>query len=110
VAGGLTYSGVTPGSEHTCGVTTGGLAYCWGWRYYGALGDGSPLGDVSPPRLTPIAVVGGLSFSRLNTGGAHTCGVTTASSAYCWGANNAGQLGDDTQSNSSGPVAVVGSN
>jgi hypothetical protein len=37
VAGGLQFGGVSPGGDHTCGVTTDKRAYCWG----GLLGDGT---------------------------------------------------------------------
>src|SRR5712691_2778565 len=30
VSGGLTFASVSAGGGHTCGVTTGGAAYCWG--------------------------------------------------------------------------------
>ena len=53
---------VTAGGEVTCGVTTGGAAYCWG-SGYGAIGDGT--GDGS---WTPRAVTGGLSFKSLSPG------------------------------------------
>jgi alpha-tubulin suppressor-like RCC1 family protein len=105
VAGGLQFSGVSPSAEHTCGVTTGSRAYCWGWRYYGQLGDGSPLGDYT--RLSPVAVVGGLRFSAVSAGRDHTCGVTTGNVGYCWGQNNAGQLGDGSQTTTSTLVAVA---
>jgi alpha-tubulin suppressor-like RCC1 family protein len=38
----------------------------------------------------------------------HTCGLATDGTAWCWGANNSGQLGDQTQSNATIPVAVRG--
>jgi alpha-tubulin suppressor-like RCC1 family protein len=38
----------------------------------------------------------------------HTCGVTTAGAAYCWGLNNFGQLGDNSTTNRTSPVAVTG--
>jgi len=106
VAGGLQFNGVSPSEEHTCGVTTGSRAYCWGWSYYGVLGDGSQLGD-GPARLSPVAVVGGISFSAVSAGPGHTCGVTTGNAGYCWGQNNAGQLGDGSQTTTSTPVAVA---
>ena len=33
----------------------------------------------------------------LTAGGAHTCGLTTASVAFCWGSNSGGQLGNGTK-------------
>jgi alpha-tubulin suppressor-like RCC1 family protein len=87
-------------------VTPGGAAYCWGYNYYGELGDGSALGDAG--HLTPVAVTGGLVLTSVSAGQPHSCGVTTAARAYCWGADNAGQLGDGSSTTTSTPVAVVG--
>ena len=53
----------------------------------GALGYGATSG-----RTSPVEVAGGLVFRQINAGLAHTCAVTTADKAYCWGAN--GRLGD----------------
>jgi alpha-tubulin suppressor-like RCC1 family protein len=65
----------------------------------GALGDASTV-----DRFVPAAVVGGISFVMLSSGvktpagstGTHTCGITVIGAAYCWGANDLGQLGDGT--------------
>lgn len=38
VLGGHTWAQIGPGKEHTCGLTTGGAAYCWGRDRYGRLG------------------------------------------------------------------------
>jgi alpha-tubulin suppressor-like RCC1 family protein len=32
---------VSAGSWHSCGVATNNRAYCWGWNYDGAIGDGT---------------------------------------------------------------------
>src|SRR2546428_428973 len=48
-----------------------------------------------------------LIFAAIEAGSQHTCGVTTASSAYCWGANDYGQLGDGTTTTRSSPVLVA---
>jgi alpha-tubulin suppressor-like RCC1 family protein len=94
---------VSAGNGHTCGVTTGGVAYCWGSNAFGKLGDGADSRST-----TPVAVAGGLSFASVSAGGNHTCGVTTGGDAYCWGWNNTGQLGNGTTTNSSVPVGVSG--
>jgi alpha-tubulin suppressor-like RCC1 family protein len=39
------------GQYHTCGVTLGNVAYCWGLNSEGQLGDGT-----TTTRLTPVAV------------------------------------------------------
>jgi alpha-tubulin suppressor-like RCC1 family protein len=105
VAGGLRFRQVIAGrGSHTCGVTIGGRAYCWGRNKYGQLGDGT---EYRP--LAPVAVVGELQFNWVAPGGEHTCGVTTGSLAYCWGWNYPfGTLGNGTTNQSWTPVAVAG--
>jgi len=100
---GLTFAMVSAEGGHTCGVTTGGAAYCWGFNSFGELGDGT----VSP-RTSPVAVQGGLTFAAVSAGGGYTCGVTTSGAAYCWGENDNGQLGDGTTTGRTTPVLVLG--
>ena len=54
---------------------------------------------------------GGRAWTTIAAAGSQTCGVTTASVAYCWGENSAGQIGDGASggaSNRSAPVLVAG--
>jgi hypothetical protein len=69
----FTYSSnpsLTAGTAHTCGLTSGGTACCWGANDHGQLGDGSTTN-----RLTPVAAAGGLAFASLTARGHHTCGL-----------------------------------
>ena len=74
---------------------------------------------VSEGTATLSAAVGGttgtatvtvlpFTFSALEAGGYHTCGLANGGRAYCWGDNNAGQLGDGTQTGRVKRVAVLG--
>jgi alpha-tubulin suppressor-like RCC1 family protein len=101
--GGVTFTAVFTEYQHSCGLTSGGQAYCWGLNGNGQLGDNS-----TTTRKTPVAVSqsGGLTFVTLSTGAAHTCGLDSSGAAYCWGFNSNGQLGTSNTTSSLVPVAV----
>jgi alpha-tubulin suppressor-like RCC1 family protein len=107
VAGELTFTALTAGGGHTCGLDGSGAAWCWGYDRYGQVGDGD---DGQGDEFAPVQVVGGHTFAALAGGGSHTCGIDTAGSAWCWGMDYHGQVGDgdDGQEDESTPVQVVG--
>jgi alpha-tubulin suppressor-like RCC1 family protein len=49
---------------------------------------------------------GDLVFAQLSAGGSHSCGLTAAGAAYCWGYNPDSRLGDSTTTHQPAPVAV----
>lgn len=117
VGGGLTFISIdgatnlgSGGETHTCGVATSGTAYCWGHPADGVLGDGSTM-----VRADPGAVSGSISFQSVTTGfglntplARHSCGLSSTGTAYCWGYNVTGALGDGTNSQRSVPTLVLG--
>ncbi len=66
VVGGHAFSQLAAGDDHTCGLDGAGQAWCWGLGTdSGTLGDG----DSSDHRTgTPVAVVGGHTFTSLTAG------------------------------------------
>ena len=114
MSGGHTFAALSGGSQYTCGVTTTGAAYCWGFGDYGQLGNG--INTSSP---TPVAVSGGHIFTTVSAGTFATCGVTTAGAAYCWGLDVYGEIGNGAPTDAGpaqcglyfcypSPVAVAG--
>ncbi|HEY9514302.1 MAG TPA: hypothetical protein VIQ74_01380 [Gemmatimonadaceae bacterium] len=108
VVGGYSFASLTSTGVHTCGLTTEGDAYCWGWESAGELGNGKSGTFDSQP--APVAVLGGLRFSVMAGGTSHTCAITSAGEPYCWGNDFEGQVGDNNSSEGyrSTPVAVSG--
>jgi alpha-tubulin suppressor-like RCC1 family protein len=47
---------------------------------------------------TGLPAAAALEFVQVSAGGDHSCGVTVAHEAYCWGSNDAGELGIGTTS------------
>jgi alpha-tubulin suppressor-like RCC1 family protein len=82
---------ISTGRLTTCALNSAGDAFCWGLNQFGEVGD--TLLPLSTRQLTPNRVVGGVKFSTVVAGWLHTCGISTAGIAYCWGNNTSGQLG-----------------
>jgi alpha-tubulin suppressor-like RCC1 family protein len=106
VSGQLTFLQITSGGQHTCGLDSSGTAWCWGGSGYLGGATGTDTCEFGACSITPLAVAG-LTFQSISAGGNHTCGLTTSGAAYCWGLNSSGQLGNNSQSGSSTPIAVA---
>jgi alpha-tubulin suppressor-like RCC1 family protein len=127
IAGGARFTQVSAGRSHQCGVTADADAYCWGDNSFGQLGTEAVPSRCAPAASAPCAapepvrVAGGLRFRQISAGALHSCGVTTAGAAYCWGlvtpdpSFGAAELGNAAYSNYRGakggsvlPVPVEG--
>lgn len=86
----LRFGMIDAGTGFTCGLAADGRAYCWGSDGKGGLGDG----PATAPPGSVVAVAGGRTFTTLAVGGEHACGLTPDGSAYCWGSDESGDIGD----------------
>lgn len=86
VLGGLVFSSITPGGDHSCGVAVGGAAWCWGDDQLGELGLGRVgNGTQGTPQAVVPPVTGPVTFTSLSAAFGKTCGVTVPVAIYCWG-------------------------
>jgi alpha-tubulin suppressor-like RCC1 family protein len=87
-------SAISAGGAHACALSAGGGVRCWGESTFGQLGCEGPLGP-DYHSAVPVDVVGLQSgVVTVSAGGAHTCALTAAGGAKCWGNDESGQLGD----------------
>ena len=76
----LAFQSVSAGGDHSCGITTGTRAYCWGNNSVGQLGTFNRL-----RRLAPAPVKGDRPFDAVKAGHHSSCALTTDDVTYCWG-------------------------
>ncbi|HWU21219.1 MAG TPA: cutinase family protein, partial [Nocardioides sp.] len=95
---------VAVGWSHACAVRATGQLYCWGQNLRGQLG----LGTTGAAHATPAVVGVGRSWVSVVAAGWHTCGIRRNGSAWCWGDNTFGALGDGTTQRRTRPAEVAG--
>jgi len=106
VVGGFTeWVQISAGRYHTAAIRKNGTAWAWGSSSAGQLGDNTTVSKSSP-----VSVVGGfVDWVQISAGGSHSVGVRANGTAWAWGSNGYGHLGNNTQFiNVSSPVSVVG--
>jgi len=97
---------VSAGNNFTLGVRSNGTAWGWGSTRYGQIGVNKGGNYCC---ITPASIVGGFTdWCRASAGFRHSLGVRTNGTAWAWGDNNYGQLGNNATGDLSSPVSVVG--
>lgn len=104
VVGARSFTRISAGGSHTAAIEGAtGNVFCWGLGTSGELGDGTILSKSSP-----VAVLGGRSYSRVRCGTNHTLAIESATGyIYAWGIGTSGQLGDGGITNRTSPVRVA---
>jgi hypothetical protein len=105
VVGGFTdWVQISAGESHTAAVRANGTAWAWGSNGNGLLGD-----NTVTARSSPVSVVGGFTdWVQISAGTSHTAAVRANGTAWAWGYNALGRLGDNTTLSRVSPVSVVG--
>ncbi len=84
--------GASGGGKHTAAIKTNGTLWAWGYNAFGQIGDNTNA-DRSTPRQE---FTSGTNWKQVSAGGYHTAAIKTNGTLWAWGANNNGQIGDNT--------------
>ena len=98
--------GWTSTAQAVATVDTNGLVRATGPGSTAVIAISEGVGDtafITVPVPPPPFVLAAMAPGNL-----HTCGLTGDGTAYCWGENGVGQLGNGSYTRSSTPVAVSG--
>lgn len=108
---GRTAVSITAGQYAACAVLDTGDAKCWGYNAYGALGqdDTLPRGGSggSMASLATVNLGTGRTAKSVVQGENHACVILDNNSLKCWGANSAGQLGQDNTTAVGGTAGAI---
>lgn len=107
-----TIKSISAGNQVTCVIASDDKAYCWGADGSGNLGRNqntfSPRFSSTPVAVNMSGVLNGKTFIAISVGHNHNCAIASDNQAYCWGQDDFGQLGNNSNTIelSSTPIAV----
>ena len=97
---------VATGLLHSCALTGAGDVRCWGNNLHGQVGNNQVGTSVNVPAA---AVSLEADAGSIGAGDWHSCAVTDAGAAKCWGENLHGQIGNGVFGvNQPIPASVIG--
>jgi len=105
------WSILSGGLMHTAAIQADGTLWTWGSNGFGQLGDGTNDERSAPQQITATLPVSPANqWFVVSVGDAHTLALQADGTLWAWGANNAGQLGDNTTEAQTVPKRIVTGN
>lgn len=104
---GTSWTDVAAGDGIACGIRNDGTAWCWGGEYTDALGCAGACTE----NYIPVQVGGspsGTAWTAIDVAYDYGCGIRDDDTAWCWGNDGSGQLGNGASGGGSTPSAVAG--
>lgn len=98
-------AGISAGIRHSCARSRAGGLQCWGGDGFAQLGNGADGASSNPVQVAGLSA----GVAWVDAGYRHTCALTRAGGAKCWGKNTgSGVLGDGSTQDRHTPVDVAG--
>lgn len=104
---GITVTSIAAGWNHSLALCSNGTAVSWGYNNSGQLGDGTTVNRLTPVNVDRNGVLAMRRIVSLSGGGGQSLAFFEDGTVAAWGHNGGGQLGNNSQANSSVPVDVT---
>jgi alpha-tubulin suppressor-like RCC1 family protein len=99
---------IASGSYFSCALTSKGAVWCWGLSGGGQLGAGPSLPNNNPVAVLALSGKAPLTgVAAISAGYADACALTNGGALLCWGENQSGEIGNNTNFSSNIPVQVL---
>ena len=98
---------ISAGGYHALTISQDGTAWAWGYNGWGQLGDGTITSRPTPKQVgNPTNSSQPFQVAQISTGWIHSLAIDRSGTAWAWGYNYDGQLGDNTTNYSHTPTRV----
>ena len=107
---GKTVQAIAAGAHHNLALCWDGTVVAWGYNNSGQLGDNTYTQRNAPVAVntnSDVSALYGKTVLAIAAGTYHSLALSSDGSALSWGNNRLGQLGDNTTTQRSVPVAVT---
>jgi alpha-tubulin suppressor-like RCC1 family protein len=104
-----TYKQLSAGTSHSLSIASDDAAWAWGSNLSGRLGVSTT--DFTTYIAPSPVIIGGLNnapqtYKQLSAGDSHSLGIASDDTAWAWGSDSNGQLGNNVTGNQVIPYAV----
>lgn len=106
ILAGKTVVGIAAGRAHNLALCSDGTIASWGSNSDGQLGNTSVISNPLPTQVSQTGALSGKTPTAIAVGAWHSMAVCSDGTLAAWGDNAGGQLGNNTTTDSSTPVAV----
>ena len=88
---------------YTTAIKNDGTLWAWGYNGFGQLGD-----NTTTQRQSPVQTIAlGTNWKQVSGGYLYTAAVKNDGTLWCWGRNESGQLGDNSNTSTSSPIQTI---
>ncbi len=96
---------VADSGYNACAIDTGGGVWCWGYGYYGQLGNGTKTanGLFATPVVVDSTNAAFTGVAQIAVSYYHVCALKTDKTVWCWGDNQWGEIGNGKTGTSTMP-------
>ena len=103
-----TVAAVSAGASHSLALCTDGTVVSWGLNANGQLGNNSTTQSTVPVAVTTSSgALAGKTVVSISAGASHSLALCSDGTVVSWGLNTNGQLGNNSTTQSTVPVAVT---